>query len=320
MSRRIAALALPGLVVLLALTTAAGADHSSGTSERNAEFGPWSTPVNLGPIVNSTVNDAGPAISRDGLSLYFHSQRTGPTNADLHVSRRAAIDLPWEAPVNLGTTVSSDLPEAVPTLSKNGHYLFFGSLRAGTWDIYVSLRRHTHDDFGWETPIALPSPINGSSFDVPSDYFEDPHGRAQLYFASDRGTGLGAPGLDIYVTELQRGGTWSAPVYVAALNSAFQEARPAIRADGLEVIFDSSREGNLDLYVSRRRHTWEPWSAPENLGPAVNSTAGDIHPALSGNGRTLYFASARSGSLGSFDLYASARSRVVADDRPDDDH
>jgi len=29
----------------------------------------WSTPVNLGPVVNSTAVDFGPAISTDGLSL-----------------------------------------------------------------------------------------------------------------------------------------------------------------------------------------------------------------------------------------------------------
>jgi hypothetical protein len=154
----------------------------------------------------------------------------------------------------------------------------------------------------------LPASINGPSFDVPSDYFENPDGRPQLYFASDRGNGLGALGLDIYVTHLRPDGTWSDPQYVAELNSAFQDDRPTVRADGLEIIFNSSRggNGNLDLYVSHRKHAWEPWSTPENLGPVVNSPAGDIHPALSANGRTLYFASSRSGN---FDLYASTRSK-----------
>jgi Tol biopolymer transport system component len=63
----------------------------------------------------------------------------------------------------------------------------------------------------------------------------------------------------------------------------------------------------LDLFVSRRRHLHDPWSTPENLGPTVNSPAGDIHPALSANGRTLYFASARSGQ---FDLYACTRAKL----------
>jgi WD40-like Beta Propeller Repeat len=36
----------------------------------------WSAPTNLGSGVNSSVNDAGPAISFDGTTLYFHSIRS----------------------------------------------------------------------------------------------------------------------------------------------------------------------------------------------------------------------------------------------------
>lgn len=35
------------------------------------EFGPWSAPVNLGPTVNTASSDQHPALSKDGLSLYF---------------------------------------------------------------------------------------------------------------------------------------------------------------------------------------------------------------------------------------------------------
>jgi hypothetical protein len=37
----------------------------------------WSTPINLGPVVNSTSDDGGPAISPDGITLYFSSERPG---------------------------------------------------------------------------------------------------------------------------------------------------------------------------------------------------------------------------------------------------
>ena len=37
----------------------------------------WGTPVNLGPPVNSSSRDAGPGISADGHTLYFHSDRSG---------------------------------------------------------------------------------------------------------------------------------------------------------------------------------------------------------------------------------------------------
>src|SRR5215471_12296347 len=37
----------------------------------NGNYSDWGPPVNLGPVVNSTSADQHPAISRDGLSLYF---------------------------------------------------------------------------------------------------------------------------------------------------------------------------------------------------------------------------------------------------------
>ena len=40
-------------------------------------YADWSAPVNLGPAVNSAASETGPALSADGLSLYFASDRTG---------------------------------------------------------------------------------------------------------------------------------------------------------------------------------------------------------------------------------------------------
>src|SRR5262245_36316262 len=43
----------------------------------DGNFGPWSAPINLGPVVNPAFNDQHPAISPDGLSLYITSNRPG---------------------------------------------------------------------------------------------------------------------------------------------------------------------------------------------------------------------------------------------------
>jgi hypothetical protein len=56
---------------------------------------PWSTPVNVGPVVNSAFTDAGPALSRDGTELYFHSPfrpgNVGGTQFDIWVSTRSKL-------------------------------------------------------------------------------------------------------------------------------------------------------------------------------------------------------------------------------------
>jgi WD40 repeat protein len=47
------------------------------TSTRENRKAPWSTPVNLGPTVNSTSDERQPAISRDARTLYFAAMRPG---------------------------------------------------------------------------------------------------------------------------------------------------------------------------------------------------------------------------------------------------
>ena len=41
------------------------------------KFSDWAPPTNLGPAINSPFGEVGPAISKDGLSLYFSSDRPG---------------------------------------------------------------------------------------------------------------------------------------------------------------------------------------------------------------------------------------------------
>jgi WD40 repeat protein len=49
----------------------------------------WSTPVNLGPTINTAADDGGPALSCDGTTLYFYSTRAGGSGGrDLYVTTR----------------------------------------------------------------------------------------------------------------------------------------------------------------------------------------------------------------------------------------
>src|SRR6266480_1150084 len=51
--------------------------EADAVADEQSEWGPWSTPINLGPVVNSPADDNRPAISKDGLSLYITSGRLG---------------------------------------------------------------------------------------------------------------------------------------------------------------------------------------------------------------------------------------------------
>ena len=52
-------------------------DVDMWATTRSSTSEPWGTPVNLGPVVNSTSLDGGPVVSPDGSTLYFSSERPG---------------------------------------------------------------------------------------------------------------------------------------------------------------------------------------------------------------------------------------------------
>jgi hypothetical protein len=293
---------------VLVSATAAGGQNDPWLSGVHAEFGPWSRPVNLGAIVNTSAHDHSPSISSDGLSLYMSSNRPGGQGPgyDLWVSRRLAIDLPWEAPVNLGPSVNSVANDNGPSLSADGQFLFFISTRAGGLaDLYVSRRIPSAAGDVWDTPVPLSS-LNTPGIDAAPNYFANWPRRPQLYFTSTR---LGGPE-DIHVSELQKDGVWGTPVPVFELNSHAPDGRSTIRSDGLEIIFDSGRDadGSTDLYASHRHHWWERWSVPEKLPDTINAGVFNARPALSHDGRTLYFTVLT--AEGHLDLLVSTRSEL----------
>src|SRR5205823_5737726 len=147
----------------------------------------WSAPVNLGPVVNSTASELGPALSADSLSLYISVTKAGGFGGnDIWVSQRPTVSGAWGAPVNLGPTISTPSTEFVPAFSEDGHWMFFASDRAngsGGQDIYQSYRTDIHDDFGWQTPTNLGPALNSTADDNASTYFDN-GGHPQLIFGS----------------------------------------------------------------------------------------------------------------------------------------
>ena len=291
------------------------------------QWGPWSMPINLGPLVNSPLDDNRPAISKDGLSLYITSGRPGGFGGlDIWVSHRASVDDPWGPPQNLGPTVNSSVNDVAPAFSPDGHRMYFHSFRpggCGLADLYVSRRRDTRDDFGWGPPEDLGCVVNTPYVNAGPTIFEDEAtGITTLYFTVQNNPPGSDQGFDIYAsTRIGDEGAFGPPVLVPELSSPFRDTRTAIRRDGLEIFLSSGRPagvGNEDLWVSTRASTLDPWPTPVNLGAVVNTTAFDGGPALSFDGTTLYFHSNRPGGFGGNDLYVTTRPRLRGQDVAED--
>ena len=281
------------------------------------KFSEWSAPVNLGPVANSSGDDTCASISKDGLTLYFAK---GPGELAIWFTERPTLDAPWGAPKKLPATVNTPgSNNFCETLSADLHALYFVSDRAGGCggaDIYVSYRRDTHDNLGWETPVNLGCQVNSPEQDLRASPFQGEDGTEYLYFSSARLGGTGPAGTsDIYVSKKQSDGTFGAATRVEGLNTTFNDSRPNVRErDGLEIFFDSNRpggNGGADLYTSTRASVSDPWSAPANLGPVVNSSTTDQRPSLSWDGTTLYFHSTRPGGSGGIDIWVTIRTRLT---------
>lgn len=293
----------------------------SVVSARQSSFSEWSNPEEVNSV-NSPFLDMAPAISRDGLSLYFASNRPGGYGLlDIWVAERASIADPFGEPRNLGPEVNSPFTENAPALSPDGHTLLFQSNRPdlngfGAIDIYATRRHNKRDNLHWHMPVNLGPGVNGPfNENGPELYEDDKTGTIQLYFNSNRPGGLG--GTDVYVSTLQPDDTFAPAIGVPELNSPKDEGRLSIRRDGLELLLTSSRAGTLgasDVWVSTRPTTSTPWSTPANLGATINGAVIDQQPALSFDGRLLYFSSNRNGT---FDLFVTQRSKIRNDDDED---
>jgi Tol biopolymer transport system component len=100
-------------------------------ARRGTKDSDWSAPVNLGPGINSLHIESGPALSADGLWLFFHSNWPGGSgsNSDIYVMRRETKKDDWYQPGNLGPGINTAYAEVCPTVSADGRSLFFSDSR-----------------------------------------------------------------------------------------------------------------------------------------------------------------------------------------------
>lgn len=157
----------------------------------------WGKPRNLGPTINTRGWEAQPALSADGRTLYFVSNRRGGQGGyDIWKSTLDEDDN-WGTPENLGPTVNTPFDESAPFIHADNQTLYFSSdgwPGFGDKDIFMSSR----DSKGkWQTPVNMGFPINDHT--EQSAWTVSMNGE-QAYFASRRSGGKG--GLDIYRVDL----------------------------------------------------------------------------------------------------------------------
>jgi len=110
---------------------------------------------------------------------------------------------------------------------------------------------------------------------------------------------------------------WGAavPHTLAYGNAGYWDWWPALSADGLTLLFASSRpgaRGKCDVWQCVRSSRDEAFGPPERLDAPVNSDYADAGPAFSADGLTLLFESDRPGGEGEKDIWACERETLDA--------
>ncbi|HMQ05270.1 MAG TPA: hypothetical protein PKD26_15230 [Pyrinomonadaceae bacterium] len=283
----------------------------------------WGVPVSMESIpgtsteFNTQFSDGCPYQSPDGLSFYMASNRPGGLGGqDIWISRRAHVGDHWGPPENAGAPVNSAFNDFCPTPLDNAT-LYFVSDRPGGFgesDIYVSRFRNG----AWETPENLGCSINSDRSEASPSVFIGEDGEPVLFFSSNRAGGFDLndppiPDSDIYFSKGFRPAK-----LVPGLNTPFDDSRPNVRRDGLEIVFDSNRLGTLggpDLYTASRQNVAGNWGPVDHL-IQLSSGAPDTRPSFSADGQTLVFGSARPGGEGQLDIFITTRRRVTPPIRP----
>jgi WD40 repeat protein len=267
--------------------------------------------------LNTSAVDGCPMQSPDGLSLYMASNRPGGKGGlDIWVASRASASDPWGAPVDLPEPINSAADDFCPT-AINGDGLLFVSRRTiegvtcGLGDIYFSRRNPAH---GWNEPQHLgcdPAGPNSALDEQGPSYVQ-----ARLYF-SRSALPPGNTG-ELYVSEQNGDMSFGAATPIVELNDAgANDIQPNVRKDGREIVFSSTRAGGLggpDIWSATRESVVDPWSAPVNLGPNVNTGLGESRPSLSRDAQQLLFGRAGpvgtgEGGTGASDIYVATRNQ-----------
>jgi len=182
----------------------------------------------------------------------------------------------------------AEVPDRDPTLSPDGSYLLFASLRpadhpaAFDSNLWVSQREEgpEGETAGWSAPW-LVAGVNSPAWDGNPSMAGD----GSLFFSSRReGPEVGS---NLFVAPFE-GGIWETPEPLPEpLNSPHDEGDPFVAPDRSFLLFASNREGNWNLYVSFR--VGEAWGEVQKLGDEVNTRADERAPYLSSAGQTLFF-------------------------------
>jgi outer membrane protein OmpA-like peptidoglycan-associated protein/tetratricopeptide (TPR) repeat protein len=204
-------------------------------------------------------------------------------------------------PVNMGDSINSTVSEYYPTLTIDGSTLIY-TRRVNNFneDFYEAEKQQG----AWSKARSLPGNINSNQNEGAQNISQD--GQWLIFTGCNFPEGHGS--CDLYISYLTPDG-WSTPENMADINTDAWESAPSLSPDKRDLYFASRQPdgfGGSDIYVSHRLMNGH-WSAPENLGPAINTVGDEGTPFIHADNQSLYFTSSGHPGYGGDDLFVARK-------------
>ncbi|MGN7721068.1 OmpA family protein [Chitinophaga sp. 22620] len=270
--------------------------------KKNMEFAVTTQPVpfqpqNLGDRINSPDPEYFPSPTIDGKTLVY-TRRVRGRNEDFFISDRDSLQ--WQASRDMGEPVNTAFNEGAQNISQDGEMLVFTGCDfpngRGSCDIYYSIKTPE----GWQPPKNIGPAINTESWESQPCLSPD---KQTLYFTRETHDA----GADIFVSVRNAAGQWSPAERLGPqINTRGRETTPFLHADGQTLFFASDGHpgfGGLDIFYSRKQADGG-WGPAVNLGYPINTIEEEGSLTVAADGKTAYYASDRSDSKGSLDIYS----------------
>lgn len=276
---------------------------------------------NLGPNVNSGLDEFLPRISSDGNRMYFYStdRASGFGGGDVWYSNREANG-DWSKPNNMGSIINTDSHEGILSLSSDGNTaIVFGNYEGsfGGGDLFYSAKIGN----SWTVPCNLGGDVNSDNWESMANL--SPDGKTLIFVAyhGRKDSDDADYKTDIYITHLENG-RWTTPTPISTtINTTGSETWPFLNADGRTLYFSSDTHpgfGGSDLFVTRRiGEGWDNWTTPVNLGKNINSVLDDEDLTIPASGTVAYFTRGTTGEGDGFGDDDIFKMILPPDMRPD---
>jgi hypothetical protein len=213
----------------------------------------------------------------------------------------------FDTPVRI-EALANPGPDDDPSLTADGLELYFSSNRAGTEDIWVSLRESRETP--WSEPIQV---VELSSSFIDATPGISPDGLTIWFESTRQSQSLDLLDTDIWTAERPtRSSPWSAPVLVSELSTDRRESNPQ-PSSLLLMTFSAWYDpgvGDTDIYVTVRAQASAPWGPPMLLAEASSDSWDQA--LLRADGTQLFISSGRQVSLAGGNLFWSARPALNA--------